>query len=325
MTQPLPASVVVPTHRGAARLPALLDALAAQRSPEAFEVVVVLDGPDPATDEVLDRAPSRLALRVVRRPEAGGVATAMNTGIAAARGRVVIRCDDDLTPAPGMVEGHLAHHVGEDPVGVIAPTIDTVPDGPYARAYGRPASERSVAGVLAAPADERWRHWAAHCSVRRDVLEAVGGYDESFTFREDSELGLRLHRAGVRLVVDADLVLEHRGAAPDARTRLARAWVSGAAEVRFAQRHPDVGAGPDVPRGPAAGPKDAVWRVGTALLGSVVRTRGNAARVGAVLDAALPRLSATAGGRLVALGAEAAADSGRRHGSDDQSGYGTRG
>ena len=326
MPHPAPAaSVVVPTHRGADRLPALLGALAAQQVDQPVEVVVVLDGPDAATEDVLAAAPEDLPLVVVRRPAPGGVAAAMNAGIAAAHGRVVIRCDDDLTPAPDMVARHLAHHVGRDPVGVIGPTLDELPDSPYARAFGRAASARSVAAVVAATADERWRHWAAHCSVRRDVLLAVGGYDESFRYREDSELGLRLHRHGVRIVVDEHLVLPHRGAATDAGTRLGRAWVSGAAQVRFAQRHPDVPVDPAVPSGSADGAKDAAWRVLTALVGSGVRTRANAERLGRLLDTALPHVPPSVGRRLVALGAQAAADSGRRHGRGDQSGYGTRG
>ena len=43
------ASVIVPTHRGAHRLGALLAALEAQDLTEPWEVVVVVDGPDAET------------------------------------------------------------------------------------------------------------------------------------------------------------------------------------------------------------------------------------------------------------------------------------
>lgn len=317
----LAASVVVPTHRGAHRLPLLLDALAAQQVDEPWEVVVVVDGPDAPTDAVLAVAPRHLPLVVVHRAASTGVAAALNAGTDAARGRVVIRCDDDLTPAPDMVRRHLAHHVGDDPVGVIGPTRDVLADGRYARAYGRSATERSVAGVLAASEAERWRHWAAHTSVRRDVLEAVGGYDTDFSYREDSELGLRLVRHGVRLVVDPDLVLPHRGAPADARTRVARAWVSGASEVLFARRHPDT-AGP----APAAahGASARVWSAAVATLAATMPTHGGARRIGAVVDRLLAVLPVGAGGRVVALAVEAAARAGRRHGRPEQRAYRTQ-
>ena len=50
---PLDASVIVPSHRGAHRLPALLEALSRQDHPGPWEVVVVLDG-------VLDESPAVL-------------------------------------------------------------------------------------------------------------------------------------------------------------------------------------------------------------------------------------------------------------------------
>ncbi|MBM6399117.1 glycosyltransferase [Phycicoccus sonneratiae] len=312
------ASVVVPTHRGAHRLPLLLDALAAQRVEQPWEVVVVVDGPDAATDAVLAVAPRGLPLVVVHRPASTGVAAALNAGTEAARGRVVIRCDDDLTPAPDMVARHLAHHAGDERVGIIGPTRDVLPDSRYARAYGRRATQRSVTAVLAAPEDRRWRHWAAHTSVRRDVLEAVGGYDTAFSYREDSELGLRLARAGVRLLVDPALVLPHRGAPADARTRVARAWVSGASEVLFAQRHPDVEP-PAAP--PVVGAAARAWSGATAALAGLLPTHGSARRLGSVVDTLLRVLPAGVGGRVVALAVEAAARAGRRHGLPEQRSY----
>ena len=51
---PLDASVIVPSHRGAHRLPALLDALARQDHPGPWEVLVVLDGVLDDSPEVLE-------------------------------------------------------------------------------------------------------------------------------------------------------------------------------------------------------------------------------------------------------------------------------
>ena len=112
---------------------------------------------------------------------------ALNDGYAAARGRVLIRCDDDLTPGPDMIRRHLAHHAaGGQEVGVMGPTEDIFPDSPYAMAYGRPATERSLRAAYARPADQRWVGWAAHNSVTRSAWDRAGGFDPRFVYGQDS-------------------------------------------------------------------------------------------------------------------------------------------
>ena len=124
------ASVIVPTHRGAHRLPVLLDALAAQDVDEPWEVVVVLDGVLDDSPRLLEQWQDRLDLRIVVHPEPLGLVDALNDGYAAARGRVLIRCDDDLTPGPDMVRRHIAHHTAAGDVGVMGPTRDVFPRPP---------------------------------------------------------------------------------------------------------------------------------------------------------------------------------------------------
>jgi GT2 family glycosyltransferase len=317
MTEPRPrASVVVPTHRGAHRLPVLLDALAEQDCADPWELVVVVDGPDPETEALLPAWEGRLPLRVVRRDVSTGVAAALNDGYHAAQGQVVIRCDDDLTPGPDMVRRHLAHHVDGSRVGVVGPTRDALAASRYARAYGWAATERGLHGVLTRDPEHAWLHWAAHNSVRRTDFDAVGGFDEEFLYRQDSELGLRLARDGVRIVIDPELVVEHRGAAQDARTRCARAWVSGASEVLFEHRHPGTRARPA-----AAAPSSwsqRLWLGATRALAATLTTRDRAGTAGRVADSVLVVLPASLGGRVVALVVESAALAGRRHGSPDQ-------
>lgn len=319
VTPPAPAaSVVVPTHRGAHRLGPLFLALEAQDLAQPWEVVVVIDGRDAETEAMVDAYRDRLPLHTVLREVSTGVAGALNAGYDAARGRVVVRCDDDLTPAPDMLRRHLDHHATGELVGVIGPTRDVLADTAYARAYGRAANERALASAYSRPASTRWVGWAAHNSVARECWATVGGFDESYSYREDSDFGLRLTRAGVTLLVDPALELEHRGAANDTRTRAARAWVSGASEVLFAQRHPQVAA---TLTAPPAGGRQRVWHTSVTALARAVRTRESAARLGAVVDRALPRMPLPVARRIVAAVVEASAASGRLHGSSDQEAY----
>ena len=303
-------SVVVPTRGGVDRLPVLLDALTAQVLDESWEVVFVLDGDVDGSRDVIEAYADRLPLRIVALTVSGGVSAALAAGYDAAGGEIVIRCDDDLTPRPGFLAGHLARHrarpAGAPPLGVISLTHDVFVDSPYAAAYGRPANERLLARAYARPADERWAHWAACNSVPKAAYDAAGGFDPSMSYREDSELGLRLARSGVEIVIDPALEIEHRGPAQDVAARAGRAFTSGASTVAFDERHPGTHGHSAAPTGP--------WGRAVGLAVSRIDSRDDADALGRRIDSLLPRLPVRTRGKVVAWAVEASAAAGRRVG-----------
>jgi GT2 family glycosyltransferase len=303
-------SVVVPTRGGATRLPVLLDALAAQRVDEPWEVLVVLDGDVDGSRQIIEAYTESLPIRILERAGGDGVSAALAAGYAAARGEIVLRCDDDLTPVPGFLAGHLARHrarpAGAPPLGVVSLTRDVFRDTPYATAYGRPANERLIAQAYARPPEERWRHWAACNSVPKEAYDAVGGFDPTMTYREDSELGLRLARHGVEIVIDPELEIEHRGPAADVASRAGRAFTSGASTVAFGERHPRSAS--------VTTPPQTVWDRAVAFGADRIGSRRDAAALGHRIDGLLSRLPARARGKVVAWAVEAAAEAGRRVG-----------
>ena len=103
-------TVVVPTRGGARRLPILLEALAVQELEEPWEVVFVLDGDVDGSRQVIEAYADRLHVRLVEHIGGDGVGAALAAGYDAALGEIVIRCDDDLTPSPGFLAGHLSRH-----------------------------------------------------------------------------------------------------------------------------------------------------------------------------------------------------------------------
>jgi GT2 family glycosyltransferase len=303
-------SVVVPTRGGAARLPVLLDALAAQQVDEPWEVLFVLDGDIDGSREVVEAYADRVPLRIVERARGDGVSAALADGYDAARGEIVLRCDDDLTPKAGFLAGHLARHrvrpAGAPPLGLVSLTRDVFRDTPYATAYGRPANERLLAQAYERSPEERWLHWAACNSVPKAAYEAAGGFDPTMTYREDSELGLRLARSGVEIVIDPDLEIEHRGPASDVATRAGRAFTSGASTVAFGERHPDTYNARTCSTSP--------WDRAVALAAGRIRSRQDAGALGHRIDGLLPRLPTRARGKVVAWAVEGSAVAGRRVG-----------
>lgn len=312
------ASVVVPTHGGAHRLPELLDAMTVQDFVGEWELIVVIDGIVDDTEAIVEGYRDRLPLRTIVHADGRGVVAALNDAFAQARGEVLIRCDDDLTPRPDFVRRHVAHHRASTGIGVIGPTRDVFPDTPYARAYGRPATERSLEAAYRRPEGQRWIGWAANNSVHREAWACAGGFSPQFVYGQDSELGWRLaHHCGVRILVDPELQVDHRGPSTSAATRIPRAFVSGASKRLFYNEHPSERPDPARP----SDLKGRAWETLVAALAATVRTRQGYERIGRWVDAVLAVAPRRIGGLVTALCVEAAGRSGLRNGSDDLTVY----
>lgn len=312
------ASVVVPTHRGAHRLPDLLNALALQDFEGEWELIVVVDGLVDESRDILDSHQDFLPLRMIVHDVSRGVVAVLNDAFTQARGDVLIRCDDDLTPGPSFVSRHVSHHVGRTDVGVIGPTRDVFPDTPYARAYGRKATERGLAAAYARHTPDRWVGWAANNSIHREAWGRAGGFDPRFVYGQDSELGWRLvHGAGVTIVIDRELQVDHRGPSTTATTRIPRAFISGASKRLFYKVHPEERPPPSA----AVGLKGRLWQALVLGLAMLVTTKEGFERIGRGLDRVLELNDGPVGARLTALCVEAASIAGLRHGHDDLTVY----
>jgi GT2 family glycosyltransferase len=201
-------SVVIPTHERKDTLLRALNALAHQDLPsEELEVVVSLDGGSEATLDALAALRTPYVLRLTndrRRGRAG----ACNAAIREARGEVIVILDDDMAPEPNCLSNHARHHPAGSRVCVMgAAPVQVGPTQPPAARYVA-AKFNSHLKRLAEPGRTfRLRDfYSGNTSVRRDVLDDVGPFDERFTRygNEDLELFLRLRSAGVEIRYDPD-------------------------------------------------------------------------------------------------------------------------
>lgn len=305
---PVAASVVVPSYRGAKRLPVLFDALRAQRFAGDWEVIVVLDGLVDDSLDVIDAYTPDLPLRVVCFDENRGRPAALNAGFAAAGGDVLIRCDDDLEPGPSHVADHVLAHRGPVPVGVVGLYRNRFADTAYARAYGHEYDRSVRAGAYSGDLADTRYFWAGNCSVTRATFDLVGPYDEAFrTYGwEDIDWGFRLARTGVRIVLDPRLECVHHAANVDVVTRVSRANQSGAAVAYFDAKHHTRSLPGD---GPASGVRARLWRASVAAAARRA-TAEHIGRWGARVDGALPWMPPSLGRRVVAFVVDVAARAG---------------
>jgi glycosyltransferase involved in cell wall biosynthesis len=222
------ASVIIPCRNKLGTIGAVLRTLAGQSFPASdFEVVVVDDGSTDGTRELVRKLAETESLRVVveELPHVDVCpARVRNAGLARARGEIVIFVDADVLVGPDFVAEHVAAHR--------ASATDAAVIG-YIHAYPLEASKRAPEVLQAPPIDQvldrlpellradpkRWQDgreahyriwpdlgpmpwwffWSGNSSVRRQVAEAVGGFDTAFRNwgYEDIELGYRLWKRGL--------------------------------------------------------------------------------------------------------------------------------
>jgi glycosyltransferase involved in cell wall biosynthesis len=212
------ASIVIPTRDRADYLDYSLATITPQAAEVGAEVIVVSDGPDPATAEVAERYGARwLAL-----PEPRGANAGRNAGVAAAKAPVIIFVDDDIDAPGGWLRAMLEGIKANPDYEVFGGPIRARFEG-GARACGRhPPITNLDLGTSERDAD---LVWSANMAVRRTALQRVGPFDETIHRRGDEEdWERRFIAAGGRIRYLPAAGLDHRRSAADSRlVRLARA------------------------------------------------------------------------------------------------------
>jgi len=190
-------AVVIPTQNRWTVLERTVDALRRQSVNGLQLVVVVDDGAE--VPPFLDGS------EVVSRHRRG-VAAARNAGVAATDRRIVLFLGDDTIPDADLIARHLFMHRLHPAVqfGVLG-TVDWHPEVARGRIQrwldwsGTQFDYRTITGDEAG-----WgRLYSSNVSLKRQLLLDVGGFDEDFAFGyEDTDLGLRLHAKGLRLMYE---------------------------------------------------------------------------------------------------------------------------
>jgi len=229
---PIPATIIVPTRSRAGYLDVALASFVPQVAANGAEVVVVVDGGDPASVAVAERH----GARVVATPVLRGPNAARNAGVAAAAGELVILVDDDVQAPPGWLDALLAAARATPERDVFAGPIRARIDGGGPRACGREGAP--ITTLDHGPADcDIDVGWSANLAIRRAALERVGPFDEAIDVGagDEEEWQERYRAAGGRVRYVAAAGLDHRRTGGDATLRaLARAQYH---RGRAARRH----------------------------------------------------------------------------------------
>ena len=192
-------SVVVPVYRHWARLPALLEALSAQRPPPGgFEVLVVDNDPGPQPRPVLPPF-----ARLVACPQPGSYA-ARNAGAAQAQGALLAFTDADCRPHPGWLAA-LAAAAAQAPGALVAGPVEM----PLPPVPNRWEIFDAVRGIPQALFVAHGYAATANLAVPAAVFRALGGFDPARLSGGDAEFCRRAGRAGHGLVLEPGARVDH--------------------------------------------------------------------------------------------------------------------
>jgi GT2 family glycosyltransferase len=220
---PVAVSGVVVNHRRRALLEHCLDSLrpAFDELGEPCELIVVDNGSDDGSiDLVRERHPDA---QLVALPRNVGFAGGVNEGLARSRGEWALLLNNDATLARDAVRLLLAAGRSSPDVGSVAAQMRFA-DRPgvinsggieidrlgvaYDRLLGEPAGagESRTAEVFGAS--------AGAALFRREMLERIGGFDDSFfVFLEDADVAWRARMAGWRCLYEPRAIVYHHHSA----------------------------------------------------------------------------------------------------------------
>lgn len=212
--RPLDLSVVIVTYnRGSTLLRTLASVLA--QSPPAGEVIVVDQTRDhePNVRQQLADWSENGAIRLLLQ-EIPNAQRARNHAIAEATFGVLLFLDDDVILEPGMMAAHLINYSARDihaVAGFYTEPTDQGTDKLGTAVWWRPLTKlqlvpASYTGRVNSPL---WP--SCNGSIRREVILGLGGFDENYkyTLLDDTDLAIRLLRAGYRCVHDPEARLAH--------------------------------------------------------------------------------------------------------------------
>lgn len=259
-------SVVIPTFRRPNILRLCLQCLEAQTIADELEVIVVSDGPDPAT-AALFKGPTPYALRPITYLEIpkSQQGVARNFGVKHAHAPYVLFIGDDILLERNACEKHLAAHVflmkeqpplspsggkgtGDrglhavlgfvtwDPVVDINPVMHWLERSGWQ--FGYPKIARYAHALLPAKIQEHFTY-TSHISVPTEVARRFRFREDMTLYGwEDIEWGLRMKQAGIRLFYepDAKALHHHHMTLPQS---LARMETLGQSLVLLAEKVPD--------------------------------------------------------------------------------------
>jgi glycosyltransferase involved in cell wall biosynthesis len=200
-------SVVIPAYGVAAYIPEAINSVLVQ-APERVEIIVVNDGsPDTqALERVLEPYRDRI---VYIKQENGGVSSARNVGIRAARSEWLAFLDGDDAWLPDYLEAQFASLCAEPYADMVFGNAILFGDTPLAGRCMIPSSQ--LGGEITFLKAVSGECTISYCAVvRREIVIRAGLFDTGLRGSEDFNLWLRVLKTGGRILYQDKPIYRYR-------------------------------------------------------------------------------------------------------------------
>lgn len=218
-------SVVIPTYNREETISRSIDSVLAQTFDD-FELIVVDDASTDNTATVVDQYDDP-RVQFVSHDENRGGSAARNTGIAHAEGEYIALLDSDdeweptklqhqvdclSTRSDEWVAAYCGYHVEiEGWTGRIRSVLTRVVGSEATSSHGREGGEELIPEVLMMQLPTGG---ASTLIVKRDAINKIDRFDETFQRHQDWEFLIRLLHAGKLAYLNEDLVIKHDTSSP---------------------------------------------------------------------------------------------------------------
>jgi len=197
---------VLPVRDDARNLAGQLGCLTEQRYEGAWEIVVADNGStDDSRAVAVETARRAPRVTVIDASSRRGVCHARNEAAAAAKGDLLVFCDSDDEVGLHWLSS-LVHAARKFDIVCGALDRDALNQG-VERTW---RDTSSMPDELPMALDYREYAVSGNCAIWRDVMDSLGGWNESYRACTDVELSWRALRAGKRLGFTADAVVRYR-------------------------------------------------------------------------------------------------------------------
>ncbi len=235
-------SIAIPSHNGLEKLERTLDSIAATETDlSRIEVVVADDGSTDGTYETFADRSYPFAFRMLKG-DWQNQSMASNEAISRCTGRYILMAAQDIVFRSDLISEHLRLHeklAGEE-VAVLGylpypDDLDVSPFMFYLINGGNQFAYYLIKDPMRVPPNYVY---APNLSVRRSTLERVGLFDEKLPYGyQDTDLGIRLVDAGVRIAYNRDAVGYHNHRVDLGSYSRRQEKVAGGA-IRVSEKHP---------------------------------------------------------------------------------------
>jgi GT2 family glycosyltransferase len=181
------------------------------------EIIVVDSSTNNESERVVAQFPEIICLRL--HGQHNNMPQARNVGIAASSGDIIAFIDDDSMVRPGWLHA-LLNAYQDERVGAAGGRVIRRPEPYCDQQSGQPQLYVKPSGIVIAKDTDLPSQGkidvdhliGCNMSFRRRALEQVGGFDPTYTLtnlREETDLCVRVRKAGWRIIYDPELAVVH--------------------------------------------------------------------------------------------------------------------